>query len=303
MNENFPVKEGYIPFRGYKTWYRIVGEKEKPGQFPLMCLHGGPGAAWDYFEPLEAMTGTGRRVIFYDQHGAGNSDELPDTSLYTMELFVEEVATIRQALGISQVHILGQSWGGMLAMEYALTQPVGLASLILADTGASLLQWAAEAKRLVAELPGDIRQTIEKHEQAGTTSSPEYREAYKVFSRRHILSLDPRPDYWIRMANKPGGKAYEFMWGASEISITGTLKDWDITGRLGEIRVPTLVLCGRYDEATPILAETIHRGILGSEFVIFENSAHVPHIEETERYLQILGDFLDRVELNRLSLI
>lgn len=291
-----PVKEGFIPFRGYKTWYRIVGDHEEPGKAPLLCLHGGPGAAWDYFEPLEAMTTTGRRVIFYDQHGTGNSDELPDTSLYTMKLFVEEVATVRQALGIAQVHILGQSWGGMLAMEYALLQPAGLVSLILADTGASLPQWADEAKRLVAELPVDIRQTIEKHEQAGTTSSSEYRDAYKVFSRRHILSLDPRPDYWIRMANKPGGKAYEFMWGASEICITGTLKDWDITSRLGEIRVPTLVLCGRDDEATPTLAETIHRGILGSEIVIFEHSAHVPHITETSSYLQILDEFLSRVE-------
>jgi proline-specific peptidase len=86
------------------------------------------------------------------------------------------------------------------------------------------------------------------------------------------------------------------MWGPSEFCVTGTLKDWDITNRLSEIRIPALVICGRYDEATPVLAETIHHGIPGSELVIFEYSAHFPHIEETERYIQVLNQFLSRVE-------
>lgn len=296
VNTQIPIKEGFIPFRGYRTWYRIVGDQEEPGKVPLMCLHGGPGASWDYLEPLEAIANTGRRVIFYDQLGSGNSDEPHNPSMYAVELYVDEVSVVRRALGLERVHILGQSWGGMLAMEYALTQPAGLVGLILADTGASLPQWASEAKRLVAELPVDVQQTLQKHLEAGTTNSLEYREAYKVFSHRHILSLEPRPECWVRMANKPGGEVYQTMWGASEIHVTGTLKDWDITSQLGEIRVPTLVLCGRRDEATPTLARTIHRGIPGSELGIFENSEHVPHITETERYLQVLGQFLSRVE-------
>ena len=296
MNSTIPIKEGFVPFRGYKTWYRIVGDHEEPGKAPLMCLHGGPGASWDYLEPLEALSNTGRRVVFYDQLGGGNSDEPHDPSMYTVDLYVEEVDVVRRALGLDRVHILGQSWGGMLAMEYALTQPEGLVGLILADTGASLPQWAGEAERLLADLPPDTQETLRIHHEAGTTDSPEYKAAWRVFSLRHMCRLDPRPACWTRMADKPGDEVYSTMWGISETHITGTLKDWDVTGRLGGIRFPTLVLCGRYDEATPLLAETIHLGIPGSELVIFENSAHVPHLEETESYLQVLDRFLNRVE-------
>ncbi len=150
MNEGFPVKEGYIPFRGYKTWYRIVGEKEEDGKYPLICLHGGPGATHDYFQPLEALALTGRRVILYDQLGWGNSDHVQNTSMWTIELFVNELSVLIQTLGLTHVHILGHSWGGQLALEFALTQPAGLASLILADTLASARQWAVEALRLIS---------------------------------------------------------------------------------------------------------------------------------------------------------
>ncbi len=125
-----------------------------------------------------------------------------------------------------------------------MRQPTGLIGLILADTAASLSRWAAEARRLVAELPVDVQQALQKHLEAGTTDSIEYREAYRVFSRRHIFGLEPKPEYLARMANKPGDEVYRTMWGASEIHITGTQKDWDITARLGEIRTPALILCG-----------------------------------------------------------
>lgn len=296
-----PVKEGFVPFRGYKTWYRIVGDQEKAGKLPLICLHGGPGATHDYFGSLEAFTATGRRVILYDQLGWGNSDHVQNPSFWKVGLFVEELGEIRRVLGLDRVHILGHSWGGQLAMEYALTQPAGLASLVLADTLASASQWAQEAKCLIKDLPIEVQQTIQTHEAAGTTGSPEYQEAMKVFSRRYASGhIDPKPD-WVKEAFKKlkNNEVYLTMWGPSEFYLTGTLKDWDITNRLGEIRIPALVLCGRYDEATPVLAETIHRGIPGSEMVIFEHSAHFPHIEETERYLQVLDQFLSRAELER----
>jgi proline-specific peptidase len=296
MKMAMPIKEGFVSFRGYKTWYRIVGHREESGKLPLLCLHGGPGGSWDYLEPLEAIAETGRRVIFYDQLGCGNSDEPHNPAMYTVDLYIEEIDTVRQALGLESVHILGQSWGGMLAMEYALTQPSGLASLILADTTASMPQWVSETSRLVAELPPDVQKTLREHEEAGTTDSPEYMKAYRVFSLRHICRIDPRPECVIRMAAKPGDEVYKTMWGLSESKVTGTLKDWNIVSRLEEINVPTLVVGGRYDEATPALAETIHRGIKGSEWAIFENSSHFPHIEETESYLQVLVQFLNRIE-------
>ncbi|MBA3947913.1 MAG: proline iminopeptidase-family hydrolase [Herpetosiphonaceae bacterium] len=292
------AREGFVSFRGYKVWYRIVGEEEAPGKLPLLCLHGGPGATHDYLEPLELMAATGRRVIFYDQLGAGNSDHPHNPSMWTVPLFREELGVVRTALGLDHVHLLGQSWGGMLGMEYAMTQPAGLASLIIADSPASMPQWVAEANRLRAELPPEVQATLLKHEAAGTTDDPAYEAAMAVFYGRHVCRVDPLPDCvaraFVKMAEAP--EVYHTMNGPSEFHVIGTLKDWDITARLGEIGVPTLVLSGRYDEATPAIAETVHRGIKGSEWVLFEHSSHMPHVEETERYMEVLTTFLERVE-------
>jgi len=297
MSTPVSTEDGYVPFRGYRIWYRVVGTAAEPGKLPLLCLHGGPGFTWDSFEPLEAMAATGRQVVFYDQLGCGNSDVPTDASIHTVGLYLEEVAVVRRVLGLDRVHVLGHSWGGMLAMDYALTQPAGLASLILADTGASVPQWVAEMRRLVADLPPDVQQTIREHEAAGTTDSPEYEAACRVYSRRHCGGrVDPRPDCLDRIAGKPGEEVFLAMWGPSEWCVTGPLKDWDVVSRLGEIRVPSLVVGGRYDEATPAVMETVHRGIPGSAWVIFENSGHFPHLEETERYLEVLSGFLDRAE-------
>ena len=297
MSTPVSTEEGYVLFRGYRIWYRVVVAAAEPGKLPLICLHGGPGFTWDSFEPLEAMAVTGRRLVFYDQLGCGNSDFPTDPSIYTVGLYLDEVAVVRRVLGLDRVHILGHSWGGMLAMEYALTQPAGLASLILADTGASVPQWEAAMRRLVAELPPDVQQTILEHEAAGTTDSSEYEEACGVYSRRHCGGrLDPYPECLARIAGKPGEDAFYAMWGPSEWCVTGPLKDWDVVSRLGEIRVPSLVVGGRHDEATPGVMETVHQGVPGSEWVIFENSGHFPHLEETARYLEVLSDFLERVE-------
>ena len=298
MNKDMPTKEGFVSFRGYQVWYRIVGERESSGKLPLLCLHGGPGATHDYLEPLEAMAATGRRVIFYDQLGAGNSDHPHNPSLWTVPLFVEELGVVCQALALEQVHILGQSWGGMLGMEYALTHPAGLASLIIADSPASMVQWVAEANRLRAELPSDVQQTLLQHEAAGTTNDPAYQEAVLVFYRRHLCRLDPWPECLNRSFEKQAKnpEVYNTLNGPSEFHVIGVLRDWDIIDRLGEILLPTLVISGRYDEATPLIAETVHHGILGSEWFLFENSAHSPHLEETERFLKVLTNFLDRVE-------
>ena len=298
MTLDTPAKEGFVSFRGYQVWYRIVGDHEMPGKLPLLCLHGGPGAPHDYLEPLEAIVATGRRVIFYDQLGAGNSDHPHLPSLWSVPLFVEELGVVRQALGLERLHILGQSWGGMLGMEYALTQPDGLVSLIVADSPASMPQWVAEANRLRAELPSDVQATLLKHEAAGTTDDPAYQEAMLVFYRRHVCRLDPWPDCLNRTFEKlsQDPEVYNTMNGPSEFHVIGVIKDWDIVHRLSEIQVPTLVLSGRYAEATPAIAETVHRGIPGSEWVMFEQSSHTPHLEETERYLQVVANFLDRHE-------
>jgi proline-specific peptidase len=295
-----PVNEGFVPFRGFRTWYRIVGDLTQPerAKLPLLVLHGGPGESHDYLQPLEKLADSGRSIVFYDQLGGGNSDQPHDPSLWSVELFLEELSTVRQELGLDHIHLLGYSWGGMLAMEYALTQPGGLASLILASSPASIPQWIEEANRLRKELPQEVQETLRHHEEAGTTDEVAYEEAMQVYEKRHVCRLDPWPEPWMRTLDKlmANPEVYHTMWGPSEFHATGTLKEWDIRNRLGEIDLPTLVTSGRYDAATPAIAETVHCGIAGSEWVIFEQSSHVAHLEEEDEYRHVVEDFLRRVE-------
>ncbi len=297
MSPESTAAEDFISFRGHQVWYRIVGEGEESGKLPLLVLHGGPGAPHDYLEPLEEMAATGRRVIFYDQLGCGNSDRPSDPAMWSVDLFLEELGIIRQELGLDNIHILGQSWGGMLGMEYALTDPEGVASLTVANSPASMIHWVSEANRLRADLPIEVQQILLKHEEAGTTDDPEYEEAMQAFYLRHVCRLDPWPDYVNRAFEKLGDEVYNTMNGPSEFHVIGKLKNWDITDRLGQIHIPTLIISGRYDEATPEIAEEVHLGIPNSEWVLFEHSSHMPHAEEPERYRQVLGDFLSKIEI------
>ena len=298
MSTPYPVQEGTIPFRGYETWYRIVGAAEEPGKLPLLCLHGGPGVPHEYLASLEALAATGRRVIFYDQLGCGNSTHVDDPALWTVELFVEEVDVVRRALGLERLHILGQSWGGMLTMQYMLTQPQGVASITIASSPSSMSMWLAEANRLRGELPADVQATLTQHEAAGTTDSAEYLAAMQVFYDRYVCRVVPNPPYVQRAFAKLNEwpQVYHTMNGPSEFHVIGVIKDWDVTARLGEINAPALITSGRYDEATPWIAETVHQGIRGSKWVVFEESAHLAHAEEPERYMAVLADFLARVE-------
>jgi pimeloyl-ACP methyl ester carboxylesterase len=267
--------EGRIPFRGFETWYRDVGPE---GGTPLLCLHGGPGSTHYYFEPLEQLADGGRRVVFYDQLGCGNSDRPDDPELWTLDLFLDELQTVRGALGLEQVHLLGTSWGAMLALEYVLGKPVGLVSLTLNAPPTAAETWAAESTRLRAPLAEDEA------------------VAEKQFWQRHVCRLDPWPDCVVRGRAGRNKQVYEVMWGPQEWSPTGRLRDWDVRDRLSEIDTPTLITSGRHDCCTPRLAEEAHRGIQGSEWVLFEESSHTAFLEEPERYRAVLTDFLARAE-------
>ncbi len=284
--------EGFVEVDGYQVWYRRAGE----GGVPLLILHGGPGAGHDYLDPLGALA-EDRKVVFYDQLGCGRSDQPDDTSLWRIERFVAEVDAVRDALGLERVHLLGQSWGGWLAIEYMLSSPRGVVGLVLASTSASIPQFVAEAERLKAALPPEAYETMLRYEASGEFHHPEYEAAVMEFYRRHLCRLDPFPEPLLRsMNNLEGNPVYETMNGPNEFFVIGNLKDWDRTDRLGEIDAPTLITVGRHDEITPACAETIHRGIPGSELRVFEQSAHVAHLEETEAYLRTVADFLTRAE-------
>ena len=288
-------REGYIAVDGYRVWYRIVGGGAGHECIPLLILHGGPGAPHDYLENLQALASEERRVVFYDQLGCGRSDQPDDPALCVVSRFVDEVETVRRALGLERVHILGQSWGGMLAQEYALRQPAGLVSLVLSNTTSSVPLWVAEANRLRQELPPEVNATLLRHEENGTTDSQEYLDATQVYSDRHVCRIRPLPDY-VKRSFDQIGFVYNYMNGPSEFHIIGVIKDWNVTERLSEIRVPTLIISGRYDESTPLQNEILHKGIAGSEWLLLENSSHLANVEEPERYMQAVQDFLEQVE-------
>jgi len=294
------IQEGFVPVEdGYRVWYRSVGGGAEREDVPLLCLHGGPGVPHDYIENMAAMASTTRRVIFYDQLGCGYSDLPDDTARWQIPRFVDELATVRRELGLERVHLLGQSWGGMLAIEYALTQPRGLESLVLANTASNIALWIAEANRLREQLPPGVNATLLKHEVVGTTDDPEYQTAMDVFYDRHVIRIKPIPEFVQRGFDKLSKPVYYTMNGPSEFHVIGTIKNWNRTDRLSELHVPTLIVSGRYDESTPVINEIMHRGIAGSEWVVFEQSSHLAHVEEEALYMQTVLAFLHTVEGDR----
>ena len=294
------MAEGFAPFGEWQTWYRVEGDL-RSGLAPLVTLHGGPGAAHDYLLSLTDLTRDGRAVVFYDQLGNGHSTHLPerkgDGGFWAPDLFVRELANLVVYLGIAdRHHVLGQSWGSFLGQEYALRQPPGLRALVLADAAASFPDFLAECNRLRTELPPAVEATLKRHEEAETTDDPKYMEACQVFYRRHVCRLEEWPEEvgrafeWI----EKDPTVYHTMNGPSEFHVIGTLKDWQVKNRLGDIRVPTLVVCGRYDETTPALQETLAAGIPDAESHVFEESSHMPFWEEREAFMSVVGDFLAR---------
>lgn len=291
------TKQGFAPFRKYQTWYRISGDLGAR-KAPVVILHGGPGAAHNYVDSYKLLADQGRAVIHYDQLGCGDSTLLPDkgASFWTPELFIAELNSLIDTLGIrSRYHVLGQSWGGMLGAEFAITRPSGLRSLVIANSPASMELWVSEANRLRSELPDDIRTTLERHEAAGTTNDPEYQAATMKFYERHVCRVTPFPpevvETFDQIARNP--TVYNTMNGPNEFFVIGSLKNWSVIDKVKAINVPTLLISGRYDEATPAVVQPFADNIEGARWVIFEQSSHMPHVEEQAACMATVGAFLD----------
>jgi len=282
--------EGYIPVAGGKVWYRIAGSGKKG--IPLLLIHGGPGVPHDYQESLEKFAG-GRPVILYDQLGCGNSDKPSDTALWTVERFVDELETVRSTLKLDQVHLLGQSWGTMLAVEYLLRKnPAGVVSLTLSAPYLNTWMWEKDQTVWISKLPEDIQKTITACEAAKNYDSPEYLNAMNVFYQNHICRMDPWPDCLNRALEKMGKEVYHHMWGPSEFTMTGTLKNADLCGQLSQIKVPALFTCGEFDESTPESARYFQTRLPGSSLYVFKGASHMHHLEKEEEYRQVVGGFI-----------
>jgi proline iminopeptidase len=278
----------YVKVNGYNLYYKTFGT----GKEVLLCLHGGPGATHQYLLSLGELGDDKLKVILWDQLGVGNSEKPKDTSIFTIENGAEDVEGIRKALDLGKVYLFGSSYGGALALQYALKYQHNIKKMIIAGGLASFPETIAEMNRLKKLLPKDVQETMAKHEARWAFQHPEYLKAVEVFYRTYLCRLPQWPDEVTRALNDMSIPVYWTMNGPNEFVINGNLKDWDITARLPEIKVPTLVTVGRYDEVTPKVAETIHKGISGSKLVVFEKSAHMIMWDEKDLFLKTLRDFI-----------
>lgn len=287
---------------GRRTWYRVCGDLAA-GPTPAILLHGGPGAGHDYLENMPDLL-DGRPSVLYDQIGCGRSSHHPEWPAedFNDALWLDELMRLARHLGIENAyHVIGQSWGGMLAMRHALDHPPGLRSIVVCNSPASMALWISENAKLRALLPEGVQGALDRHEATGDFAHPEYQEAVMVFYRRHLCRLDEWPDGLARsgayLEDRNG--VYNRVNGPSEFHVIGHFKDWDITDRLHEITTPTLLLSGEFDEATPGVVRPIHEGIAGSRWEIVPGTSHTTHVEAPDAWRAIVVPFLAEVDRSR----
>ncbi len=285
---------------GFKVWTKTVGGGASLELPPLLVLHGGPGMGHEYLENLSLLASSKQKVIFYDQLGCGKSDCPDDPGRWKIPRFVREVDMVRGALNLDRVIILGQSWGGMLAIEYLLTKPQGVIGTILSNSLSSAILMGTEIMRLKNALPKPTLEVLLAHEAAGTTDSAEYKQATAVFYSQHIFRVDPLPQE-ILDALESSNQVYEVMWGKNEFSITGNLKSWDRTSDLNQITLPVKIISGEFDESTPEVNRVLSEGLENADWTLMPGCSHLPNLENPQPYMTLIQDFMDKLNLAELE--
>ncbi|WP_434714003.1 proline iminopeptidase-family hydrolase (plasmid) [Rhizobium sp. YTUHZ045] len=275
--------------------YRVVAYSFGTGNETVFCLNGGPGLPCDYLrEAHSCLIDKGYRVVAFDQLGTGASDRPDDLSLWTIGRYVEETETVRKALGLGKVHMLGHSWGGWLAIDYALTYPENLKTLILEDTVADMPHLISELERLRAALGPETVSMMQKHEAQGTYDHPEYLAAITILNYRHVCRLAEWPAPIRRSLDDWNMAPYATMQGPNEFLYIGNLKDWNRIPDLPRLTLPVLITTGEHDELTPACALRMKLALPNAELRVFANASHMPFYENPGDYYPALFDFLDR---------
>jgi proline iminopeptidase len=284
-------KEGFAEVGGFKLFYRQFGEPEKGD---VLCLHGGPGVPHDYMLPIADLADQGYRVTFYDQLGCGRSDVPRNKALFVMERYAEEVEGFRKVMGLGRPHIIGSSCGGQLGLAYALRYQKSMRSLTTVGGIHNFPLTIQEMARLRNELPDDVKKTLDEYEAAGDYFNPEYLKAVDAFYKRHLCRLEPWPAELVYAIEHTGQLVYNTMNGPNEFTVIGNIRYWDVTDKLGTIKIPTLVLSGTYDEVSPKVARDIHNHMPQSELTIFEDCSHTPFWEARDTFMKRVARFLTK---------
>ena len=275
--------------------YRVVTYSFGTSPDVILLLNGGPGLPCDYLREAHSfLADHGFRVVTFDQLGTGRSDRPTDESLWTIARYVEEVETVRTALDLGRVHLLGHSWGGWLAIDYALHHGDKLKTLLLEDTVADMPHSIAELNRLRGALGSETVAMMLRHEADGTIDHPEYQAAITILNYRHVCRLAEWPAPVKRSLDDWNMGPYGTMQGPNEFLYTGNLKDWNRVPELHRITVPVLITCGQHDELTPACAARMRQHLPNAELKVFPNSSHMPFYEEPQAYYPVLLDFLKR---------
>ncbi|MCB8840375.1 proline iminopeptidase-family hydrolase [Aurantimonas sp. VKM B-3413] len=275
--------------------YKVVTYSFGSGDDVVFCLNGGPGLPCDYLRDSHScLIDHGYRVVAFDQLGTGKSDRPTDPALWTITRYVEEVETVRRSLGLGKVHLVGQSWGGWLSIEYALTYPDALKTLVLENTAADIPHLVSELERLRAALGPQTVAMMQRHEAEGTLDHPEYQAAITLLNYRHVCRLAEWPAPVQRSLDDWNMGPYGTIQGPNEFLYTGNLKDWNRIPDMHRITVPTLITVGQHDELTPACAARMKHSLPDAELKVFPNSSHMPFFEEPQAFFPVLVDFLKR---------
>ena len=286
------ITTGYMPFKGYRTFYRIVGEASDNA--PLVLLHGGPGSTHNYFEVLDPLAEmTHRLIISYDQLGCGESYLDGHPELWTLDTWMDELTALLDTLHVERFHLLGQSWGGMLAIAYAIEKkPKGLQSVILSSTLPESQLWGREQHRLITFMSEEDQRAIAEAEATGNFHSPAYLKANDHYVARHEFVITPDTPECMSRKKRFGDEAYLVAWGPNEYNPTGTLKDFNYTDRLKEITCPALIISGTNDLCTPYIAKTMYDHLPNARWELFYGARHMVFTEQTEKYLELVAEFI-----------
>jgi proline iminopeptidase len=281
----------------FNVWTKRVGNNPTK---KILLLNGGPGCTHEYFECFESfLPKEGIEFIYYDQLACGNSDNPKDTSLFDLDRYVEEVEQVRIALNLDKdnFYLLGHSWGGILAMQYALKYQDRMKGLIISDMMASCPLYGKYADDVLAkQMDPVVLDSINMLEKKGNTGNPRYMQLLeKHFYSKHICRIYPYPEPVKRSFDKLNMDLYVTMQGPSEFGISGKLTNWDVSSQLKDIKLPTLVIGATHDSMDPKYMEWMSQQLPGAQFLLCLNGSHMCMWDDQETYFRGLIKFMKGV--------
>lgn len=282
-----PVGEARLAVHGGSIWYKVSGTGSG---IPVVLLHGGPGSSSYYMKPFEDL-GIDRQVVRYDQLGGGKSDKITDTAMFTIDHFVAELDSLRSALGVKKWHLVGHSWGTILAVEYYRIHPEHVVSLSLCSPALDLPAWAKNARQLLTTISDSAQKAIRKAEASRKYDDPSYMNALNEFYGKYFVRRPVAADMDSMMATY-NLEMYNYMQGPSEFTIIGTLKDYDATPFLPQTKVPTLYTVGEFDGANPALVKHFASLTPGAQVVVLPDAAHITPWDARDENVRIVAEFL-----------